>query len=151
MAQRIFASNDGQGIGYYTQQETFYKLAAGAFTTDSSNTPLFTPRAAGKISEVFLVVGTNATDATDTLTLAGDVKINTVSALTTLPLIAGGTTTAGTGRQTTLTAKTGVTVAAVNTAANTFAKGDAVTATPDTDYTDVYLAVTVTYDAAANV
>lgn len=158
MANRIFASNDGAGNGTHTQREQFMRVVAGAFTADTLNVALFSPRAAGKIDEVFMVVGTNATDATDPLTLKGDVKINTVSALSTLPEIDGGTTTAGSGRQTSLVAKTGAVPAVVNTAANTFAKGDAITTslditkvTPDTDYTDVYLVVIVTYDAVANV
>jgi len=157
MANRIFASNDGAGNGTYTQVEQFQRVVAGSFSADSLNIALFCARAAGKISQVFLTVGTNATDATDALTLKGDVKINTVSALTTLPEIDGGTTTAGSGRQTTLTAGTGKVVGVVNTAANSFAAGDVITTslditavTPDTNYTDVYLTVVVTYDAVAN-
>lgn len=158
MPNRIFGSNDGAGAGVYTQKEQFQRLVAGAFSADSLNILIGAMRASGKVDEVFLVVGTNATDAVDPLTLAGDVKINAVSCLTTLPLIAGGTTTAGSGKQTSLVAKTGVTVGVVNTAANSFVKGDVLTAslditavTPDTNYTDVYLVAVVTYDAVANV
>ncbi len=158
MANRIFASNDGAGNGTYTQVEQFQRVAAGSFSADSLNIALFSARAAGKISAVYLTVGTNATDATDALTLKGDVKINTVSALTTLPEIDGGTTTAGSGRKSTIGgAATGIVPAVVNTAANTFVAGDVITTslditavTPDTNYTDVYLTVVVTYDAVAN-
>jgi hypothetical protein len=149
MADRTHISNATM-YGWNYDEHTFTYAVSGNVTADQSAklvtfVPVFLN--GGRIVSAFLAAGENGADGTDPLSMTGDILINGTSIFSTLPGLAKA---AGTGKKTTISAGTGITVGVINTEADNVATGDKITVTlditrttPETEMADVAMVFVV--------
>jgi len=112
----------------FALSQSFGVNFSGEITADAGNSPIGSPKTAGKVANVFLSVEKSGKDDTNPLQVTGEVLINSVSCLTTKPSIAHVSGEASQQKTTIVTGDTGIAQAVMDTDANSYNPGDVLSA-----------------------
>lgn len=125
-----YAPYPSQSFSKQTSEAVLPPISAtvsGELSVGRKNVPVEPPRCAGKVKDVWLTVGASGKDDTNQLRFSGEVLINGVSCLSTVPSIGHVSGETSQQKTTKITGDTNITQAVIDTDNNSFNPGDSIT------------------------
>jgi len=105
-------------------ETSLVSLVSGEITADVKGAPLGAAKGAGKAVDAWISVGGSGKDDSNPLQISGEIYLNGVSILSTLPVITHVSGEASAHKTTKESGDTGITQAVINTDANDYSPGD---------------------------